>query len=102
MEDENSQDSFSQEETSENTLDNSQIEKEIQQEIKPANKRLTIFNFILIVVIFVGLFIYMVCVDGMDNIISVLHQVDYRWVIGGLGWFVIYCLFFVIKRKSTR
>ena len=89
MEDENSQDSFSQEETSENTLDNSQIEKEIQQEIKPANKRLTIFNFILIVVIFVGLFIYMVCVDGMDNIISVLHQVDYRWVIGGLGCLLI-------------
>lgn len=89
MEDENSQDSFSQEETSENTLDNSQIEKEIQQEIKPANKKLTIFNFILIVVIFVGLFIYMVCVDGMDNIISVLHQVDYRWVIGGLGCLLI-------------
>ena len=89
MEDENSQDSFSQEETSKNTLDNSQIEKEIQQEIKPANKKLTIFNFILIVVIFVGLFIYMVCVDGMDNIISVLHQVDYRWVIGGLGCLLI-------------
>lgn len=89
MEDENSQNSFSQEETSANTLDNSQMEKEIQQEIKPANKKLTIFNFILIVVIFVGLFIYMICVDGMDNIISVLHQVDYRWVLGGLGCLLI-------------
>lgn len=89
MEDENSQKTFSEEEPSKDTLNNSQIEEEIQQEIKPANKKLTIFNFILIVIIFVGLFIYMVCVDGMDNIITVLHQVDYKWVLGGLGCLLI-------------
>ena len=88
MEDEKSQKTFS-EEPSKDTLNNSQIEEEIQQEIKPANKKLTIFNFILIVIIFVGLFIYMVCVDGMDNIITVLHQVDYKWVLGGLGCLLI-------------
>ena len=89
MEDEKSQKTFSEEEPSKDTLNNSQIEEEIQQEIKPANKKLTIFNFILIVIIFVGLFIYMVCVDGMDNIITVLHQVDYKWVLGGLGCLLI-------------
>ena len=89
MEDEKSQKTFSEEEPSKDTLSNSQIEEEIQQEIKPANKKLTIFNFILIVIIFVGLFIYMVCVDGMDNIITVLHQVDYKWVLGGLGCLLI-------------
>ena len=89
MEDEKSQKTFSEEEPSKDTLNNSQIEEEIQQEIKPANKKLTIFNFILIVIIFVGLFIYMVCVDGMDNIINVLHQVDYKWVLGGLGCLLI-------------
>ena len=31
----------------------------------------------------------MVCVDGMDNIITVLHQVDYKWVLGGLGCLLI-------------
>ena len=89
MEDEKSQKTFSEDEPSKDTLNNSQIEEEIQQEIKPANKKLTIFNFILIVIIFVGLFIYMVCVDGMDNIITVLHQVDYKWVLGGLGCLLI-------------
>ena len=89
MEDEKSQKTFSEDEPSKDTLSNSQIEEEIQQEIKPANKKLTIFNFVLIVIIFVGLFIYMVCVDGMDNIITVLHQVDYKWVLGGLGCLLI-------------
>ena len=89
MEDEKSQKTFSEDEPSKDTLNNSQIEEEIQQEIKPANKKLTIFNFILIVIIFVGLFIYMVCVDGMDNIITVLHQVDYKWVLRGLGCLLI-------------
>lgn len=73
------EDNYSQHETEKITLENSQI----QEEIKPANKKLTIFNFILIMVIFVGLFIYMICIDGIDNIISILNQVDYRWVIGG-------------------
>ena len=39
---------------------------------KPANKKATIFNCILVAVIFVGLFIYMVLVDGLDNIVNLL------------------------------
>lgn len=62
----------------------------INQEVKPANKKLTIFNFLLIIVIFVGLFIYMVYVDGIDNIIATLKQVDYAWVLGGMVCLIIY------------
>ena len=62
---------------------NSQIETE-EQEIKTTSKKVTIFNFILIAVIFIGLLIYMFMVDGIDNIILVLQQVDYTWVCWGL------------------
>ena len=54
------------------------------EEVKPTNKKVIIFNFALILVIFVGLFIYMINVDGIDNIIELLGQVDYKWVILGL------------------
>ena len=66
------------------------MEEEKKEEIqaKPANKKVTIINFIIIGVICIGLFVYMICVDGIDNIVNVLHQVDYRWVVVGLG-----CLF---------
>lgn len=63
-------------------------EENAKENIKPKNKKMTIFNFILIVVIFVGLLIYMINVDGIDNIIEVLQKVDYRWVLLGVG-----CLF---------
>lgn len=62
---------------------NSQIETE-EQEIKTTSKKVTIFNFILIAVIFIGLLIYMFMVDGIDNVILVLQQVDYTWVCWGL------------------
>lgn len=61
-----------------------------QQEVKPANKKVIVFNFILIVVIFVGLFIYMVNVDGVQNILQILQQVDYKWVTIGLICLVIH------------
>ncbi len=67
----------------ENLEDNQEIEK-LQEEVKPANKKVIIFNFILIAVIFIGLFIYMINVDGIDNIIKLLNQVDYKWVFAGL------------------
>ncbi len=55
-----------------------------EPEIKTTSKKVTIFNFIFIGVIFIGLFIYMITVDGIDNILLVLQQVDYRWVFLGL------------------
>ena len=62
----------------------------IDNEIKPANKKVIFFNFLLIIAIFVGLFIYMINVDGIDNIVQLLHQVDYRWVIAGIGCVLIH------------
>ena len=64
--------------------------EELQQEVKPANKKVIAFNFILILMIFIGLFIYMVKVDGMDNIKELLYQVDYKWVILGLVCLIIH------------
>ena len=67
-----------------------EMPKEVEQ--KPVNKKMTIFNFLLIIVIFVGLFIYMISVDGIDNIINVLKSVDYKWVLLGVGCLLIYWL----------
>lgn len=61
-----------------------------EPEVKLTSKKATIFYFGLIIVIFIGLFIYMIAVDGMENIISVLHQVDYRWVIIGIVCLIIH------------
>lgn len=68
---------------------NNEIEQ-IQQEVKPTNKKVIAFNFILILAIFIGLFIYMVKVDGIDNIKQLLHQVDYKWVVAGIACLLIH------------
>ena len=52
-----------------------------EEQIKKADKKVTIFNFALIVVIFIGLTTYMFCVDGIENIIYVLQNVNYGWVL---------------------
>ena len=54
--------------------DDVQVNKEIsKEELKPTNKKKIIFNFILILTIFLGLLIYMIQVDGIDNIINFLY-----------------------------
>lgn len=63
---------------------------EDEENIKPENKRTTILSFILIIIIFVGLLIYMITVDGIENIINVLNSVDYRWVLAGIGCLLIH------------
>lgn len=64
--------------------------KENEENVKPENKKMTILNFILIFVIFIGLLIYMITVDGIENIIKVLNSVDYRWVLAGIGCLLIH------------
>ena len=64
--------------------------EENDEEVKKNSKKGTIFNFILIITIFAGLLIYMINVDGIDNIINLLHQVNYNWVIAGLICLIIY------------
>ena len=65
-------------------MEEQKIENEQVQEKKPVNKKMTIINFALILVIFIGLLIYMFSVDGIENIIQVLKSVDYRWVMLGI------------------
>lgn len=80
------------------------IPKNQNSEEKPTNKKMVIFNFILILAIFIGLFLYMMLVDGIDNMKQVLHSVNYLWVLAGLGcllivWFCESCtLHLAIKR----
>ena len=69
--------------------DGNQVEIDKKEEVKPANKKMTIVNFLLIIIIFVGLLIYMIQVDGIDNIIEVLNHVDYKWVLAGLVCLII-------------
>ena len=57
------------EEEKTNSETNENIEKEV---LKTTNKKKIIFNFVLILAIFVGLTIYMIKVDGIDNIIKIL------------------------------
>lgn len=65
-------------------------EPEEEQLKKPVNKKMAIFNFLLIIVIFVGLFVYMVNVDGLDNILELLNNVEYKWVLAGLVCLFVY------------
>lgn len=55
-----------------------------QQVNKSKDKKFTIFNLVIILGIFIGLFVYMVAVDGMDNILLVVKSVNYFWVLAGL------------------
>ncbi len=69
-----------------------EVKIDLQETIekKPTNKKSAILNISIIFIIFLGLFIYMLKVDGMENIINVLNSVDYKWVIAGLGCLLIH------------
>ena len=63
-------------------MDNLENEDMIENpSAKPKNKRLNIISILLILVIFIGLTLYMINVDGIDNIVNLLKSVDYRWVL---------------------
>ncbi|MCI8482091.1 MAG: flippase-like domain-containing protein, partial [Clostridia bacterium] len=66
-------------------LDEIEIETSFKQQVtKSKDKKFTILNLILIIGIFIGLFVYMLIVDGISNIITVLQSVNYWWVIAGI------------------
>lgn len=79
-----------------------------EPELKPTSKKVTYINFALIFVIFIGLLIYMLKVDGIDNMIQVLTQVDYHWVLAGIGCLLILwlcdaiCLHIPLKKLYTN
>lgn len=57
---------------------------------KPKNKKMNIISIIFILALSIGLFVYMVNVDGIDNIISLLHSVNYKWLIAGIGIMILF------------
>ena len=59
---------------------------------KPKNKKMNIISIIFILALFIGLFIYMINVDGIDNIRNLMHSVDYRWLLAGVGIMILFWL----------
>ena len=85
-------------------MEEEKLELEIEHNVKPADKKMTIINFAIIIAIFVGLFIYMICVDGIDNILNLLAVIDYSWVFAGIICMVLFwisdavCLHIAIRK----
>ncbi len=75
---------------SQETIEEIEAVEQLEQEVKPANRKMIVLNFLLIIVIFIGLFIYMIKVDGIDNITQLLHEVNYKWVALGLVCLLIH------------
>lgn len=57
---------------------------------KVTNKRSLIFNIAIILIIFICLFIYMLSVDGLDNIVQLLKTSDPFWVMVGVLCMVLF------------
>ena len=73
-----------------------QIRKErLRQELKELNQvkqkstKSKIINFLFIFAVFIGLIVYMINVDGLENILNVLRNADYKWILAGLGCLAI-------------
>lgn len=60
-----------------------------EPKLKPTSKKMTIFNFLFIFLVFIGLFSYMFCVDGLDNIHYLLTHIHYGWVLAGIGCLLV-------------
>ena len=69
------------------------MEQNTEPDLKPANKKTIFLNIALIIFIFVGLFTYMIFVDGLDNILNLLTKVNYLYVLGGLFCLIMMWLF---------
>lgn len=67
-----------------------------------------IINIIIVAVIFVGLLIYMFAVDDMENIIHVIKNLNYGWLLVGLLCMFVYwaleslCLYVVTKKTYKK
>ena len=62
-------------------------------EKNPTNKKTTTFNILLIIAIFIVLLIYMLKVDGIDNIIKILKTVMVRKNV----YLIYYLMMYLIK-----
>ena len=66
-----------------------------------------LINIIIIAVIFIGLLIYMFCVDDIETILNVIKNIKYKWLFVGLICMFIYWLLeasclYVVTRKTYK
>ena len=52
--------------------------------VKKTSTASKIFNFLFIFAVFIGLIVYMINVDGLDNILNVLRNAHYGWIGAGM------------------
>lgn len=65
-------------------LNKNETQESKEQKGKNKDKKILIINIILVIAICIGVTIYMINVDGIDNIVAVLKAADYKWVLIGL------------------
>lgn len=59
-------------------------EKNLNDVRSMKNKKIYFLNIVIILAIMIGVLIYMITVDGIDNMLQVLQTVDYKWMTVGL------------------
>lgn len=59
------------------------IKKEIEELNKVSNRstKSKILNTLFIIAVFVGLIIYMINEDGIENLLGILANANYKWII---------------------
>lgn len=72
--------------------------------LKKGKLSTNVINIIIVVCIFVGLLTYMFAVDGIDNMVYIAKNLNYKWILVGFLCMVIYwileaiCLYVVTKK----
>lgn len=66
-----------------------------------------IINILFVILVFVGLVVYLLAVDGIENVVQILRSVDYWWLTAGVVFTVLYWLlegicFYVITKKMYK
>ena len=63
------------------------LKKELEElnEVSKSSKKSKIFNIVFILVVTIGILAYMIIAEGLDNIINILKNADYKWMLVGLA-----------------
>ena len=71
------------------------LKRELEElnNVKKSSKTSRIFNILFIFAVLIGLIIYMINVDGIDNMREVLTNANYLWILGGLICLILEWLF---------
>lgn len=86
------------------------LKKELEElnKVKKTSTKSKILNFVFIFAVFIGLIIYLINVEGMENIIHVLKTANYKWILLGivclaLEWiFEALVMYIPIKKRYPK